>query len=166
MALTTVPGQLLSSTGDFTFANANITTTLVHHGLTFTDGQNIDQLTTVTSSLLLTHEWSDTGIHSNMLSNGTYALQLYANDVAAGGTNVNEYYSGMLSWYAGTTNSPEALPTDEIVLHRAGGSVEGGLYLRTYRSPNTEPLALRLQIYSNYASVSSSNYVFKFRRMI
>lgn len=171
MALTTVPGTLLSTTGNFTFGNANVTTffstnTLAHSGLSFTDGQNIDQLTTFTKSLTLTTDWQDVGIYASHLSNGTYAIQLYANDMAAGGTNINEYYSGILSWYSGTTNSPEALPTDEIVLHRAGGSVEGGLYLRTFRSPNTDPQALKLQIYANYGSVSASNYVFKFRRMI
>lgn len=94
---------------------------------------------------------------------GTYILQLYANDVGAGGSNNNEYYTGLMSWYSGTTNSSMELPTDEITLHRAGGSGNGDLFLRTYRSNGGN---LKLQIYSNEVTNSSSSYVFKFRRFI
>ena len=171
MSLTTVPGSLLTANGNFTFGNANVTTSLTatelkHSGLTFTYGNNIDQLTVFTRPLQLTTEWQDVGISQVDLATGSYAIQLYANDIAAGGTNNNEYYTGVLSWYNGTTDSPLALPTDEIPLHRAGGSVEGGLGLRTFRTPNASGLGLKLQIYSHYASLSVSNYVFKFRRLI
>lgn len=171
MALTTVPGKLLSDTGDFTFGNASVTTsltanTLSHSGLSFTYGANIDQLTVFTRSLTLVTDWIDVGINSTDLPSGSYLLQLYANDVSSGGTNINEFYTGMMSWYSGVTDSPVALPTDEIVLHRAGGSVEGGIALRTYRSPIAEPDKLKLQIFANYGSSSVSNYVFKFRRML
>lgn len=171
MALTTVPGKLLTETGDFVFGNAAITTsltanTLSHSGLAFTYGENIDQLIVFTRSLLLVSEWIDVNINSSALPSGSYMIQLYANDISAGGTNSEEYYTGTLSWYSGITNSPIALPTDEIVLHRAGGSVEGGLALRTFRSPNTDPDHLKLQIFANYENTSVSNYVFKFRRML
>lgn len=171
MSLTRVPGPLLNTTGNFTFGNANVTanfttSNLTHSGLTFTYGVNVDQITVFTKSLTLTTEWADVGINSTDLVTGMYAIQLYANDVSAGGTNINEYYAGMLSWYDGPTDSPIALPTDEIQLHRSGGSTEGGLGLRTFRSPTADPAHLKLQIYSNYGATSASNYVFKFRRMI
>lgn len=130
------------------------------------DSDVLAGLITITKNLTLTTDWQDTGIKSNDLDTGTYIVQLYANDAGSGGTNVNEYYSGTMSWYSGNTDSSLELPTDEIVLHRAGGSGDGALYLRTYRTPSANPDNLKLQIYSNASSASSSNYVFKFKRMI
>lgn len=137
-----------------------------HTGLVPTEGTNVDQLKTITKSLTLTTDWQDTGIKGTDLATGTYVVQLFANDLGSGGTNNNEYYSGTLSWYSGDTNSALELPTDEVVLHRAGASGDGALYLRTYRTPTADPDNLKLQIYSNTANASASNYVFKFRRMI
>jgi hypothetical protein len=131
-----------------------------------TEGTDIDQVKTITKSLTLTTDWQDTGIKSTDLSTGTYIVQLVANDLASGGTNNNEYYSGTMSWYSSNTNSALELPTDEISLHRAGGSGDGALYLRTYRTPSADPDNLKLQIYSNTANASAANYVFKFRRII
>lgn len=129
-------------------------------------GAAVDPVTTLTKSLTLTTNWQDTGISYTDLSTGTYLVQLYANDTGAGGSNSNEYYSGTMSWYAGATNSSVELPTDEIPLHRAGQSSEGGLYLRTFRSTSGSGANLKLQIYANMANSSASNYVFKFRKMI
>lgn len=137
--------------------------TISHTGLVATEGTSVDQTKTLTRQITLTTDWQDVGISGTDLATGTYIIQLYANDVGSGGTNNNEYYSGTMSWYSGATNSSYELPTDEIVLHRAGGSGDGALYLRTYRTPNG---LLKLQIYSNNANASSSNYNFKFRRMI
>ena len=139
---------------------------LSHKGLVPTTGTEIDQIKAITKSLTLSTDWQDTGISYTDLSTGTYLIQLFANDSGAGGTNSNEYYSGTMSWYAGTTNSSAELPTDEIQLHRAGASGDAGLYLRTYRSATIDGTNLKLQIYSNSANNSASNYVFKFRRMM
>ncbi len=125
-----------------------------------------DLVTTITKTLTLTTNWQDTGIQSNNLATGTYVVQLFANDLAAGGTNLNEYYSGIMSWYSSTTSSSQVLPTDEIQLHRAGAQNDGNLYLRTFRSPTIQGTNLKLQIYSNVNNASSSNYVFNFRRLI
>ena len=146
--------------------NSRFDGTVQHQGLVPTAGSNIDQITTLTQNLTLITDWIDTGINDAMLSSGTYVIQVYANDTSVGGSNNNEYYSGTMSWYAGTTDSVQALPTDEIELHRAGGSNDGGLFLRTFRSPSTDSRKLRLQIYSNTNNSSSANYVFKFRRVI
>lgn len=127
---------------------------------------NTQPLTVITKNLTLTSDWQDTGIKYTDLEVGTYIIQLFANDGNSGGTNFNEYYSGIMSWYNGSTNSSMELPTDEIILHRAGGSGDGALYLRTFRSPSWDSNALKLQMYSNSPNPNSSNYVFKFRRMI
>lgn len=121
------------------------------------------QLISISKSLTLTTDWQDTGISGTDLATGTYVIQLFANDAPGGGTNNNEYYSGTMSWYSGATNSSTEMPTDEILLHRAGGSGEGELYLRTYRTPGG---VLKLQVFANVANASASNYMFKFRRMI
>lgn len=123
-----------------------------------------DPITTITCPLQLTESWQDTGITGQDLSTGTYILQLYANDTGAGGHNIQEYYSGTLSWYRGATDSDQELPTDEIQLHRTGGSQDGGLYLRTLRSAHYTYLSL--QIFSNTPTNGLSNYVFKFRKML
>jgi hypothetical protein len=125
-----------------------------------------DPIVVITKSITLTTDWQDTGIKSADLATGTYIVQLIANDTGSGGTNNNEYYSGTMSWYSGDTNSALEMPTDEIPLHRAGGSGDGALYLRTYRTATSNPDNLKLQIYSNTANASSANYVFKFRRII
>lgn len=125
-----------------------------------------DPITVFTKSITLTTDWQDTGIKSTDLATGTYMVQLVANDTGSGGTNNNEYCSGTMSWYSGDTNSAMELPTDEITLHRAGGSGDGALYLRTYRTATADPDNLKLQIYSNTANASAANYVFKFRRII
>jgi hypothetical protein len=144
-------------------ASATFAGTVSHTGLLLTEGTNVDQIRTFTKSLTLTGNWQDIGITGTNLSNGTYIVQLYANDSTSGGSNIDEYYSGTMSWFFGTTTSDQELPTDEIALHRAGASEDGGLYLRTYRVENG---FLKLQIYSNRSNTSPANYVFKFRRML
>ena len=122
---------------------------------------SVGEILTITKTFTLTQEWSDVGISGTDLQTGTYIVQLFANDTGAGGSNNNEYYSGTMSWYSGTTTPSLELASDEIVLHRAGGGSDAGLYLRTLRSN-----VLKLQVYSNLENISSTNYVFKFRKMI
>jgi hypothetical protein len=124
------------------------------------------QIVTFTKNLTLSQNWQDVGINSTNLQTGSYFVQLFANDIAAGGTNNNEYYTGLMSWYSGDTNSSLEMPTDEVALHRAGASGDGALYLRTYRTLSADPLNLKLQIYSNIANASAANYVFKFKRIM
>lgn len=123
----------------------------------------ISDIVTVAKTLTLTTDWQDVGINGTDLATGSYLIQLFANDASAGGTNVNEYYTGSMSWYAGVTTSGGEMPTDEITLHRAGAGADGSLYLRTYRSPTG---SLKLQVYANQPNASAANYVFKFKRLI
>ena len=143
---------------DLTAATGGVATNLL--------ANNADPVTTITKSLTLSTDWQDTGINSTDLETGTYMLQLFANDTGSGGTNSNEYYSGIMSWYSGDTNSSMELPTDEIILHRAGAGGDGALYLRTYRTPTADTNNLKLQIYSNTANASAANYVFKFKKVM
>lgn len=137
------------------------------NGIELTYGPEVDQVQSFTKLLILTGEWEDVGINGTDLQTGTYIIQLYANDSWQGGSNNNEYYSGIMSWYSGEVMNPMELPTDEVTLHRSGGGSDGGLYLRTYKYlPESGPGYIKLQIYSNYENVQASNYVFKFRRML
>lgn len=122
---------------------------------------SVGEIITITKTFTLTSEWSDVGISGTNLETGTYTVQLFANDISAGGNNNNEYYSGTMSWYSGATTPSLELASDEIVLHRAGGGSDAGLYLRTLRTD-----VLRLQVYSNLDNASAANYVFKFRKLI
>lgn len=146
--------------------NSVFSGTISHQGLIPTEGTNIDQIKTFTLSLTLTGDWIDTGIKNTNLVNGTYILQLFANDSGVtGGQNIEEYYSGLLSWYAGTTTTDGLSGnTDEIPLHRAGGSLTGKIFLRTMRTTSADNL--KLQLYSSTITAEASNYIFKFRRVI
>jgi len=135
-----------------------------HQGLTMTSGTDVDQLTTITQSLQVTATWMDTGIVNTNLESGTYIVQIYSHDQSAGGGNYNEYYSGIMSWYSGDTNSTEAT---EIILTAAGYDPnDNHIYLRVQRTVSSDTDNLKLQIRKDYALTSAYTYTFKFRRMI
>lgn len=119
----TVKTSQLTSTG-----------TVQHHGLDITEGSNIDQTRTFTKSIKLETGWVDTGISAYDLDLGTYQFQMFANDLASGGTHDTEIYSGMLSWYPYPTRSYVTSPKDEITLHQTGINLNDALGLRTFRS--------------------------------
>ena len=120
-----------------------------------------NDITTITKSLNVTTSWMDTGIAGANLASGTYAVQMYVND----GTNTSQYqetYSGIMSWFNGTTNSGDA---DEILLHKAGHASNGRhVYLRTIRTPNSG--YLKLQISCTHAFSAASSITFKFKKLI
>ena len=152
--------QKFQTTGSGVTVTGNVT----HDGLTMTSGTDIDQLYTVTDSLTITTSWQNTSINYNDLSTGTYIIQVYVHDHGNGGAHYNEYYSGMMSWYAGTTNSTEF---DELALHRAGHAPNDKIiFLRTLRTASNASPNVVLQIRGNYTRTAAANYVFKLRRMI
>ena len=120
-----------------------------------------NDITTITKSLTVTTSWIDTGITGTNLATGTYAVQMLVND----GTNTSqyqEYYSGIMSWFADTTNSTDA---DEILLHKAGHASNGRhVYLRTIRTANSG--RLKLQISCTNAFSAASSITFKFKKLI
>ena len=145
------------------FAN-DITATngLSHGGLTMTDGTNVDQLKTYTKSITLTPAWQATGIKSTDLATGSYYVQIYVNDAAVGGGHSSVYYSGVISWFAGTTTETT---WDEIVLNRAGAAVStGALFVRLKRTTGTD--LLTLEIAGTTTNTGAADYIFKFRRII
>jgi hypothetical protein len=103
-------------------------------------------------------------VNASELATGTYIVQVTAvNDYSVGGGHYDEYYSGIMSWFASGTNSTV---TDEIPLHRAGHAPNSGtIFLRTLRQA-TGGTDLRLQIAGTTANTGTSTYTFKFRRMI
>jgi hypothetical protein len=156
----------LDNTGALTIPGPLIFATDSTRQITAYTGQSggSDTIVTITVSMQLNTSWQDTGITGPNLSTGTWLVQLYANDISAGGQNITEYYSGIMSWFSGVTDSNQELPTDEIQLHRTGASQDGGLYLRTLRSAHYTYLSL--QMFSNNATRGTANYVFTFRKML
>ena len=148
-ARTIALGGILSGSASFD-GSGNITITAA-----------ANDITTITKSLKVTTSWMDTGITGSNLGTGTYAVQMYVND----GTNTSqyqEYYSGMMSWFNGTTNSTDA---DEILLHKAGHASNGRhVYLRTLRAASSG--YLKLQISCTHAFSAASNITFKFKKLI
>lgn len=143
-----------------TITTAGFTSTV---GVTLSTGTNIDQLATFNVSMTLTKNWQETGIKSTNLATGSYYVQVYANDNGVGGGHTDVYYSGIMSWYAGTTNETT---WDEIILNRAGSSVgDGILFLRLQRSTGSLD-NLRLQMAGNTINTGAATYIFKFRRLI
>ena len=139
--------------------------TVSHNGLSMTDGTAIDQLKTYTVSLQLATSWIDTGINGSDLSSGVYIFSLFAADSGVGGGHYSETYAGIISWYGDNTNSTV---TDEIIISSRSGHAPnaGDIQLRIKRTSSADPNDLILQIKANYNASGSSNYTFKFRRMI
>ena len=164
----TVSGNLyLGSENNVIMKNdTQIDGTFRHKGLKPTNGTNIDQVTTIGKNLILEAGWNDTGIDSDTLAEGSYIVQLYANDIEAGGSNKHEFCTGFMSWYDGDMSSNTTILSDEIVLHRAGASREASLFLKTVRTQHPNPKKLKLQIYTTTPTSSVATYVFKFRRIL
>ena len=71
-------------------------------------------------------------------------------------------YTGVLSWYAGATNSTDS---DEIVLHKAGhASGNKYIFLRTIRTSGRT--SLKMQIAANVAATAASPISIKIRKLI
>ena len=144
---------------------------VTHNGLTMTDGTDVDQVKEYSMTFQLSaNSWTDTGIDGTDLATGTYVVQMYVDDHNAGGGHYDEYYSGTMSWFSGSTNSTNV---DEIILHRAGhASNNSDIQLRTQRASGTDTHDLMLQVKSNYAHSAAMNntngrtFRFKFRRLI
>jgi len=150
--------QDLNTTADVTF------NTITHGGLVLTSGTNVDQIYELNAILQITDDWQDTPIHSTALPTGSYLVQIKANDNIVGGGHINEYYTGLMSWYSSDTNSTVF---DEIVLHRAGqGPGSGALFLRVQRTLHADTDDLKLQIAGTVNCTAAVLYSFKFRRMI
>ena len=121
-------------------------------------------ITTFTKSLKVTTSWMDVGISGTNLSTGTYAVQVFG-DFAGQGNLWPEYFSGIMSWYSGGTDSTDA---DEISLHSCGHATSGNeLYLRTLRqSTSSNSPVVKLQIATDIAFTAAVSITFKFKKLI
>lgn len=165
VATTYTLGKSVPSNAVFTDTTYSDATASAHGLMTAADKQKLDALggiTTITKSLTLTTAWADTGISGTNLDTGTYVVQISGLTSDDGLSTWAEIWSGVMSWYAGTTNSTNA---EEILLHNAGHADNSGeIYLRTIRTSGGS--YLKLQIASNIAATKADSIVFKFRKLI
>ena len=153
-----------STLATVTGRGATTTAIITHGGLSPSSGTEIDQIYSVTDSLTLTTSWQDTSVNAAELATGSYVVQVTANDYSVGGGQYSEYYTGVMSWYAGDPNSVD---TDEVILHRAGHAANAGaLFLRVVGTYTADTADLKLQIAGTTNNSGASNYTFKFRRLI
>ena len=122
-----------------------------------------NNLTTITKSLNVTQEWMDTGIkYTDLPATGTYIVQ-----VAVYASNDGIYYgywSGVMTWYRGSTNATDA---NEILLHQASHALgNNNIYLRTLNTVNSDGRHLRLQISASKNLSAAYTFTFKFKRII
>lgn len=137
-----------------------VANTVTHGGLIMTSGTGVDQLHSAAFDITLMTAWQDTGIAATALATGTYFVQMLVNNGAA----VNEYYSGMMSWFASDTDDTTE---DEIVLHRAGNKAGSNrVYLKTVRTLTASVNDLKLQIAADHNDGGPTTIQIKFRRMI
>ena len=165
VAITYTLGKSVPSNAVFTDTTYPDVTASARGLMTAADKQKLDAIggiTTITKSLTLTTAWMDTGISGNNLSTGTYVVQVSGLSSDDGISTYSEIWSGVMSWYAGTTNSTNA---EEILLHNAGHADNSGeIYLRTIRTSGGN--YLKLQIASNIAATKADSVTFKFRKLI
>lgn len=126
------------------------------------------RITTINkTNLILDQTWKDTGIAGNNIPvTGSYIIQVFINTSTANTfIQANEYYTGFMSWYAGTCqNADDANGADEIILHRAGANSGGKhIYLRTIRVANG---SMKLQIKGSTDSTVATPIYFRFRQVI
>lgn len=154
-------GEPFLITDENRFALATSDRTYTSFAFETETGGSLSQTVTITKPLVLNSgNWQDTGIVYSDLSPGTYVLEMYANDTY----NVNQWYSGLMSWNVGADYGSDTDPSEEVVLNSVGSSNTKTLFMRTLRTQDSNQL--KLQLYSSYTVASSYNYVFKFRALI
>ena len=135
-------------------------------GYTFFNQTSNELAHEFSKDITVTSEWTDIedfyGGNQNFLTQpGTYIVQVYYTTNSAN-SMYEGYFSGIMSWYTGTTNSNNA---DEIVLHRVGHAYANTIYLRTRESLRDDPHPYtKLQISAN-SDLKQHTYKFKFKRI-
>lgn len=146
--------------------NANQYVLTADGGYTFLNQASNELAHEFDVSIAVTSKWKDIedfygGNQGFLTQPGTYIVQVYYKDASADGM-YEGYFSGIMSWYTGETNSNNA---DEIVLHRVGHAYANTIYLRTRESLNSEEKPYtKLQISAN-SNLKQHTYKFKFKRI-
>lgn len=148
----------------FTDTTYGVATASSNGLMSSTDKTKLDDFSRVISiqkQIKLTTDWQDTGIAGNNLETGTYIIQVSGFNSSY--TQIySEMYSGIMTWYADSTNSGNA---SEIFLHNAGhADNSNAVYLRTLRTARNN--YLKLQIACKVAATGTDTLTFKFRRLI
>lgn len=146
--------------------NANQYVLTADGGYTFLNQASNELAHEFDVSMAVTSEWTDIedfygGNQSFLTQPGTYIVQVYYTTNSAN-SMYEGYFSGIMSWYTGKTNSNNA---DEIVLHRVGHAYANTIYLRTRESLSSEANPYtKLQISAN-SDLKQHTYKFKFKRI-
>ena len=146
--------------------NANQYVLTADGGYTFLNQASNELAHEFSKSITVTSEWTDIedfygGNQSFLTQPGTYIVQVYYTTNSAN-SMYEGYFSGIMSWYTGKTNSNNA---DEIVLHRVGHAYANTIYLRTRESLSSEKNPYtKLQISAN-SDLKQHTYKFKFKRI-
>lgn len=146
--------------------NANQYVLTADGGYTFLNQASNELAHEFSKSITVTSEWTDIedfygGNQSFLTQPGTYIVQVYYTTNSAN-SMYEGYFSGIMSWYTGKTNSNNA---DEIVLHRVGHAYANTIYLRTRESLSSEANPYtKLQISAN-SDLKQHTYKFKFKRI-
>ena len=148
----------------FTDTTYGVATASSNGLMSSTDKTKLDDFSRVISiqkQIKLTTDWQDTGIAGNNLETGTYVVQVSGFNCSY--TQIySEMYSGIMTWYADSTNSGNS---SEIFLHNAGhADNSNAIYLRTLRTAGNN--YLKLQIACKAAATGTDTLTFKFRRLI
>lgn len=146
--------------------NANQYVLTADGGYTFLNQTSNELAHEFDVNITVTSEWTDIkdfhgGNQSFLTQSGTYIVQVYYTTNSAN-SMYEGYFSGIMSWYTGKTNSNNA---DEIVLHRVGHAYANTIYLRTRESLSSEANPYtKLQISAN-SDLKQHTYKFKFKRI-
>lgn len=146
--------------------NANQYVLTADGGYTFLNQASNELAHEFDVNITVTSEWTDIkdfygGNQSFLTQPGTYIVQVYYTTNSAN-SMYEGYFSGIMSWYTGKTNSNNA---DEIVLHRVGHAYANTIYLRTRESLSSEENPYtKLQISAN-SDLKQHTYKFKFKRI-
>jgi len=156
-------GNVTNESKGTMFTTPTFTGQITHSGVILTAGTSIDQVKTSVVSMTVTPTFQDTNItQSGAMPTGTYVMLLHVND-AAGGGSAEAYYSAIINIYGGTTSADDF--SSEVDLHRSGGSDNGKMiFIRTRSEADTNNV--RIEMAANFTASNTSNYTFKFRRLI
>jgi hypothetical protein len=104
---------------------------------------------------------------NNVLTSGTWMVNMYVSDYATGGAHYQYTYSGTFTWYQGGTNQNGTPAASEIALHRMGHAANNTvLYLRTTEEAAADGGNGRFQISGNYSHFANTTINFKFVKII
>jgi len=143
---------------------------VTHDGLVLKTGTSvyIDTLQTINKTLSITGAtWTNTGIEgTDLASAGSYMIQVYSNAFGAtGGAWYSMYWTGVMSWYPGSTNGGNI---SEIYLNFSGHALNSNvLELRTvqHTSAGTPANLMSLEI-KTVNTLTSAPISFRFRKLM